>query len=122
MFFVSTGTQQNYSVLWPCIPLLMSHHFYSHDGLLTLAVDVCCRSQKRNIMQWRNTHHCNRLQTPEQHEALGGERTLDTAAVSPRVGSSGISLRQPKFSSDVSPALVAQTNWTFVEKLLKVSC
>jgi hypothetical protein len=71
-------------------------------------------------MQWRNTHHCNRLQTSEQHEATDSERTVDTVAVSSRVGTSGISLQQPKFSSDISPALVAQTNWTFVEKLLKV--
>ena len=27
---------------------------------------------------------------------------------------------QTKFSADMSPALIAQTNWTFVETLLKV--
>lgn len=28
---------------------------------------------------------------------------------------------QTKLSADMSPALIAQANWTFVEKLLKVS-
>ena len=28
---------------------------------------------------------------------------------------------QAKFSADMSPALIAQANWTFVEKLLKVN-
>lgn len=37
-----------------------------------------------------------------------------------RVGGTGISLRQPKLRNDMSPARVAQTNWTFVETLLKV--
>jgi hypothetical protein len=92
----------------------------SCEGPWTWAAGLCCRSQKRNINQWRNTHHCNQHQTSEQHEAMDGEGTMDTASVSPRVGSSGISLQQPKFSSDMSPALVAQTNWSFVEKLLKV--
>jgi len=56
---------------------------------------------------------------------MDSDKTADTIAVLQRVGntgtSNGVSLRQPKLSSDMSPALVAQTNWTFVEKLLKVS-
>jgi hypothetical protein len=71
-------------------------------------------------MQWRTGHHRHHQQNVEQREPIDGERTTDTVGLLQRVGGTGISLRQPKLRSDMSPARVAQTNWTFVETLLKV--
>lgn len=71
-------------------------------------------------MQWRTGHHCHHHQSIEQREPIDGERTADTVGLLQRVSGTGISLRQPKLRNDMSPARVAQTNWTFVETLLKV--
>jgi hypothetical protein len=73
-------------------------------------------------MQWRAGHHCHRHQSAEQHEPVDSERTTDTVGLLQRVSGTGNSLRQPKLRNDMSPARVAQTNWTFVETLLKVRC
>jgi hypothetical protein len=51
---------------------------------------------------------------------MEGERTTDPVELLQRVSGTGISLRQPKLRNDMSPARVAQTNWRFVETLLKV--
>jgi hypothetical protein len=71
-------------------------------------------------MQWRTGHHCHRHQNAELREPVDGERTSDSVGLLQRVSGTGISLRQPKLRNDMSPARVAQTNWTFVETLLKV--
>ncbi|PNF35070.1 DENN domain-containing protein 5B, partial [Cryptotermes secundus] len=96
-----------------------------HSGVFPLLDPVALnkepvhRSQKRKTMQWRTGHHCHHHQNIEQHEPVDGERTADTVGLLQRVSSTGISLRQPKLRNDMSPARVAQTNWTFVETLLK---
>nr|CAD7395243.1 unnamed protein product [Timema cristinae] len=69
------------------------------------------RTRKRNS-QWR---HRKDRQSPDSTSdthckpvpSSGGERGKP------------LCVRQPKLSTDISPALIAQTNWTFVEKLLK---
>jgi hypothetical protein len=71
-------------------------------------------------MQWRTGHHCHHHQNIEPQEAIDGDRTTNTVSLSQRIGGTGNSLRQPKLRNDMSPARVAQTNWTFVETLLKV--
>ncbi|XP_066992829.2 DENN domain-containing protein 5B [Anabrus simplex] len=80
------------------------------------------RSRKRNSSQW--PHRKERQQSAEAHS----RKSLSSSNEVPRDSSSNITgdsfipvptLRQPKLSSEMSPALIAQTNWLFVEKLLK---
>jgi hypothetical protein len=114
------------SATWICATIESSNLVFS--SLISMPVRdswVCpvawsCRSQKRSTMQWRTAHNCHHHQSAEQREARDGERTTDAVALPQRVGGTGISLRQPKLRNDMSPARVAQTNWTFVETLLKV--
>jgi hypothetical protein len=107
------------------MPSSMLLMFSLGEELWTSAVDWYCRSRKCNTMQWRTPHHYPHHRSSERREAGDAESSSDTAVMPQRVGSTGtsngVSLRQPKLSSDMSPALVAQTNWSFVEKLLKVS-
>ncbi|XP_021923906.1 DENN domain-containing protein 5A isoform X4 [Zootermopsis nevadensis] len=78
------------------------------------------RSRKCNTMQWRTPHRYPHHRSSERREAADAQSASDNAA---RTGSTetsnGVGLRQPKLSGGMSPALVAQTNWSFVEKLLK---
>ncbi|KAJ9601188.1 hypothetical protein L9F63_000656, partial [Diploptera punctata] len=78
------------------------------------------RSRKRNTVQWRNPHHRHRRRSSERHEVTSSDGENNGDIQHPASASTGGSnIRQPKLSSDLSPAVVAHTNWSFVEKLLK---
>lgn len=121
-------TSSLFFYLWLNLFFLISSVLLMHwlsEELSSSTVGWYFRSRKRNTTQWRNPHHYPHHRSSERHEAVSAESKGDSASVPQRVGgtgtSIGVSLRQPKLSSDMSPALVAQTNWSFVEKLLKVS-
>ncbi|XP_069674606.1 DENN domain-containing protein 5B isoform X2 [Periplaneta americana] len=78
--------------------------------LVALNKEPVHRSRKRSTVQWRSSHR-HHHRSSERRETIESESTTEAH--------SGVNLRQPKMSSDMSPALMAQTNWTFVEKLLK---
>lgn len=72
------------------------------------------RSRRRSSGQWRK-----RERSLQSAEHTPTSEQPSPVSEMPAIETIGKSIRQPKIT-DLSPAVIAQTNWNFVEKLLKV--
>lgn len=77
-------------------------------------------------MQWRNqrqqlSHSLSSVSLDDLDPPSSQTNARRTPSEAHPLGVSGNSLKPTPAKPDMSPALIAQTNWNFVEKLLKVS-
>lgn len=77
-------------------------------------------------MQWRNqkqqlSHSLSSVSLDDLDPPSSQTTARRTPSEAHPLGVSGNSLKPTPAKLDMSPALIAQTNWNFVEKLLKVS-
>lgn len=72
------------------------------------------RSRRRSSGQWRERSLHSAETTPTSEVAPSFTEQLHQPLLTNK------NMKQPKMT-DMSPAVIAQTNWNFVEKLLKVN-
>ncbi|XP_063223946.1 DENN domain-containing protein 5B isoform X2 [Bacillus rossius redtenbacheri] len=77
------------------------------------------RSRKRNAHRHRKERQPDANCDPNPADAQQRNGNVNVVPPVTTDGKTPASVRQPKMSAEMSPALIAQTNWTFVEKLLK---
>lgn len=102
-------------------------HRYCIYRLQFINIYLNFRSRKRSSsVQWRNqrqqlSHSLSSVSLDDLDPPSSQTNARHTPSEAHPLGVSGNSLKPTPAKPDMSPALIAQTNWNFVEKLLKVS-